>query len=282
VLVVGDVNSTLACALVARQRGVPLVHVEGGLRSFDRAMPEELNRVLTDQMADRIYTTEHSAADNLAREGIAAQRVAFVGNVMIDSVLHGRQRAHSAHATLAQGGADAALLDGPQGYGLVTLHRPSNVDDAPTLHGLLGVLQAVARRLPLVFVMHPRTRSNIARFGLSGLLEGVPLARLGPQDYLEMLGLMLPARLVLTDSGGVQEESTALGVPCLTLRDNTERPVTVEQGSNTLVGRDRHTILGAVQAVLEGRGKRGQVPEGWDGRAAERMVADLQRWLHTL
>ncbi len=292
VLVVGDVNSTLACALVARQRAVPVLHVESGLRSHDRSMPEELNRVLTDQIADRLYTTERSAGRNLLQEGIAAERVCFAGNVMIDSLQHGLPSARNAHATLRQHGANAALLDQPQGYGVVTLHRPANVDDPLALRSLLGVLRDVAERLPLVFAMHPRTRSQIARFGLAGQLDHARLVTLPPQDYLEMLGLLAPARLVLTDSGGLQEECTALGIACLTLRDNTERPITVVQGSNTLVGRDPAAIVRAVQAVLAGQGKGGaggkggasgtgaRMPEGWDGHAAERIVADLHAWLN--
>lgn len=279
VLVVGDVNSTLACALVARKRGVPVVHVESGLRSFDRDMPEEINRILTDQLADRLYTTERSAHDHLRREGIADARVVFAGNVMIDSLVHGRASARSPHDTLRASGVDTAVLDAPQGYGLLTLHRPANVDDPVVLRALLEVLAQVAQRLPLVFAMHPRTRSQIARFGLTALLADAPVATLEPPDYLEMLGLMAHATLVLTDSGGLQEETTALGVPCITLRDSTERPVTVEQGTNTLVGCDLQAITHAVQAVLDGQGKRGRIPEGWDGHAAERIVADLVRWL---
>lgn len=279
VLVVGDVNSTLACTLVAVKKDVPVVHVEAGLRSYDRKMPEEINRVLTDQVADRLYTTERSAADNLQREGVPLERVCFAGNVMIDSL-----RANLAHArpganTLRQHQADPTLLEAPPGYGVVTLHRPSNVDDPETLRELLGVLGEVAQRLPLVFVLHPRTRANIDRFGLCGLLDSTRMALLPPQGYLEMLGLMSRAALVLTDSGGLQEETTALGVPCLTLRENTERPITVEQGTNTLVGRDRAAILGGVDEILQGRGKRGRVPEYWDGHAAERIAADLWHWL---
>ncbi|WP_157264932.1 non-hydrolyzing UDP-N-acetylglucosamine 2-epimerase [Azohydromonas aeria] len=277
VIVVGDVNSTLACTLVAVKKGVPVVHVEAGLRSGDRAMPEEINRVLTDQVADRLYTTERSAADNLAREGIALERVCFAGNVMIDSLLSSREAARAPAQTLAAHGIDPALL--AQGYGVVTLHRPSNVDDAPTLRALLTTLSEVAQRLPLVFALHPRTRGNIERFGLGGLLDASRTALLPPQGYLEMLGLMSQATLLLTDSGGLQEESTALGVPCLTLRENTERPITVEQGTNTLVGRDHDAIVQGVAQVLAGQGKRGRVPELWDGRAAERIAADLWQWL---
>jgi len=279
VLVVGDVNSTLACALVAVKKGVPVVHVEAGLRSWDRAMPEEINRVLTDQIVGRLYTTERSAADNLAREGIAGERVCFAGNVMIDSLHSHRERARAPEDTLRAQGADPAILRHPQGYGVVTLHRPSNVDHPEALAALLGVLGEVAARLPLVFALHPRTRQNITRFGLDGLLDAATMAVLPPQGYLEMLGLMAGATVVLTDSGGLQEETTALGVPCLTIRENTERPITVEQGTNTLVGRDAQAIRHGVAAILSGNGKRGRVPELWDGHAAERIAADLFAWM---
>lgn len=279
VLVVGDVNSTLACTLVAVKRGVPVVHVEAGLRSYDRKMPEEINRVLTDQVADRLYTTERSALGNLEREGVSPQRVCFAGNVMIDSLLGNREQARTAADTLRAHGADPALLAGDHGYGVVTLHRPSNVDQPDTLGRLLAVLAEVSARLPLVFALHPRTRANIERFGLQGLLQPQRMVMLPPQGYLEMLGLMQGATLVLTDSGGLQEETTALGVPCLTLRENTERPITVEQGTNTLVGTDVQAIRQGVAEILAGRGKRGRVPELWDGHAAERIAADLYRWL---
>jgi UDP-N-acetylglucosamine 2-epimerase (non-hydrolysing) len=281
VLVVGDVNSTLACSLVAVKKGVPVVHVEAGLRSGDRRMPEEINRVLTDQISDRLYTTERSALANLTREGVAADRVCFAGNVMIDSLHASRPQARPAADTVRSLGHDPALLSGPSGYGVVTLHRPSNVDHADTLRHLLDTLRTVSQRLPLVFALHPRTRSNIGRFGLSDLIDPTRMVLLPPQGYLEMLGLMGGAAMVLTDSGGLQEETTALGVPCLTLRENTERPITVEQGTNTMVGRDRAAILTGVDDILAGRGKRGRVPEFWDGRAAERIAADLWQWLGT-
>ena len=281
VLVVGDVNSTLACTLVAVKKGMPVVHVEAGLRSYDRKMPEEINRVLTDQVADRLYTTERSALANLLREGVAAERVCFAGNVMIDSLLSNREKAHSAAATLQAHGIDPAMLKHPRGYGVVTLHRPSNVDDADTLSSILTELAHTAEQLPLVFALHPRTRNNIDRFGLSALLNPATMAILPPQGYLEMVGLMSSATLVLTDSGGLQEETTALGVPCLTLRDNTERPITVEQGTNTMVGRDVLAIRRCVADILAGRGKTGRVPEFWDGHAAERIAADLYTWLQT-
>ncbi|MBK8387277.1 MAG: UDP-N-acetylglucosamine 2-epimerase (non-hydrolyzing) [Candidatus Accumulibacter sp.] len=279
VLVVGDVNSTLACTLVSAKKEVPVVHVEAGLRSHDRAMPEEINRVLTDQIADRLYTTERSAQANLAREGIAEERVCFVGNVMIDSLLSNREFAHSPTKTLQMAGVDPAVLDDPRGYGVVTLHRPSNVDRAEQLAPLLSVLREVSEQLPLVFALHPRTRANIDRFGLGELLASPRIVLLPPQGYLEMLGLLAGAKLVLSDSGGLQEETTALGVPCLTIRENTERPITVEQGTNTLVGCDPQAIRKGVAEILSGTGKTGRVPELWDGRAAERIAADLSQWL---
>ena len=279
VLVVGDVNSTLACTLVAVKKDIPVVHVEAGLRSYDRKMPEEINRILTDQIADRLYTTERSAEANLVREGIAAEHVRFVGNVMIDSLLHNRDFARAPSATLAAGGFDPALIGGPEGYGVVTLHRPSNVDHPDVLASLLQVLSEISRQLPLVFALHPRTKANIERFNLGHLIDDTQLILLPPQGYLEMLGLMAGARIVLTDSGGLQEETTALGVPCLTLRENTERPITVEQGTNTMVGRDVAVIRKEADVILAGHGKQGRVPELWDGRAAERIADDLATWL---
>lgn len=280
VLVVGDVNSTLACTLVAVKKGVPVVHVEAGLRSHDRCMPEEINRVLTDQIADRLYTTERSALDNLLREGISGERVCFVGNVMIDSLLSNRELACAPATILADAGVDPALLNGPQGYGVVTLHRPSNVDQVDTLRPLLSVLREVSAKLPLIVALHPRTRANIERFELGNLVAGEHIVLLPPQGYLQMLGLLSGAKLVLTDSGGLQEETTALGIPCLTMRENTERPITVEHGTNTMVGSDRSAILGGVDEILAGGGKRGRVPEFWDGQAAERIAADLAQWLN--
>lgn len=279
VLVVGDVNSTLACTLVAAKKGIPVVHVEAGLRSYDRNMPEEINRVLTDQIADRLYTTERSAEANLVREGIAAERTRFVGNVMIDSLRYNREFARSPKNTLADAGFDQGMIDSQTGYGVVTLHRPSNVDHRETLAALLGVLLEIAQQLPLVFALHPRTRANIERFGLGHLISDSRLLLLPPQGYLEMLGLMAGARIVLTDSGGLQEETTALGVPCLTLRENTERPITVDQGTNTMVGRDIAAIRREATVILEGGGKQGRIPEYWDGRAAERIASDLAPWL---
>ena len=279
VIVVGDVNSTLACSLVASKTRTPVVHIEAGLRSFDRGMPEEVNRVVTDQLAELLYTTERSAATNLAREGIAAERIRFVGNVMIDSLLRHRQRAVAPEETLAHERVSARFLAHPGEFGVVTLHRPSNVDEPAALREAVSILCEVAERLPLVWPVHPRARANIERFHLAPLLARSRIALLPPQGYLQMLGLLAGARAVLTDSGGIQEETTALGVPCLTLRENTERPITVEQGTNTVVGRDRQRILECIDDILRTGGKRGRVPELWDGHAADRIAEDLGQWL---
>jgi len=279
VIVVGDVNSTLACSLVAAKKGVAVAHVEAGLRSFDRSMPEEINRVLTDQLAALLYTTERSAHYNLKREGIADERVQFVGNLMIDSLLEHRARAIPAAQTLSLSGASPDVLASPEGFGVVTLHRPSNVDDPVALAECVQILRSLSEVLPLVCALHPRTEANIASFGLASRLASERLIVLPPQGYLEMLGLMSAATLVITDSGGIQEETTALGVPCLTMRENTERPITVEQGTNILVGRDHARIVRLAEEIVATGGKRGRVPELWDGRAAERIAAHLAAWL---
>lgn len=279
VIVVGDVNSTMACTLVAAKLHVPVVHVEAGLRSFDRTMPEEINRIVTDQIADLMYTTERTAQDNLVREGIGAGRIEFAGNLMIDSLRAALGRAVDPAATLQREGADAALAADPAGFCIVTMHRPSNVDDPASLGSLLDILERVGQRLPLIWPMHPRTRANIDKLGLAGRLARIRMACLPPQGYLEMVGLLNRARLVLTDSGGVQEETTALGVPCLTMRPNTERPITVEQGTNTLVPRDAGVVLRLVDEILASGGKRGRTPELWDGQAAGRIAGHLAGWL---
>lgn len=278
VMVVGDVNSTLACALVAAKKLVRVAHVESGLRSFDRAMPEEINRVLTDQISDVLYTTERSARDNLLKEGIDPARIQFVGNVMIDSLHANLPHAVAPAETLARHGAPASLTQGASGYAVVTLHRPSNVDEPSRLEDLVETLTTVSSSMPIIWPMHPRTRSNIEKFGLARVLKSPTIVVLPPQGYLEMLGLMSKARLVLTDSGGIQEETTALGVACLTLRENTERPITIVEGTNTLVGCERNAILRAVKDVLETGGKSGRTPEYWDGHAAERIAAHLVQW----
>ena len=276
VLVVGDVNSTIACALVAVKKGIPVIHVEARLRSGDRQMPEEINRVLTDQLSELLFTTEASAEDNLVREGISRDRVHFTGNVMIDTLLYNLEYAVPAATSLTAAGLDPDATG--DGYGLVTLHRPSNVDDPAVLRQLLTVLAQIGQRTPLLFPVHPRTRARIAAAGLDELLERAAITVLPPQGYLEMLGLMRDARIVLTDSGGIQEETTALGVPCVTLRDNTERPITVHQGTNTIVGTDPERILACYLDVMETGGKTGRVPDLWDGRAAQRIVAIVNQW----
>jgi UDP-N-acetylglucosamine 2-epimerase (non-hydrolysing) len=279
VLVVGDVNSTIACALVAAKKDVPVIHVEAGLRSYDRRMPEEINRVLTDQISDLLFTTEDDAEHNLLREGIGAARIHFVGNVMIDTLLHNRGRCRSAAEILA-----ALIAPEPfrqaGGYGLLTLHRPSNVDDPKVLRLLVETINDLARELPLLFPMHPRTKARLEAAGLEGQL-GENLLPIPPLPYLDMLGLMIGARLVLTDSGGIQEETTALGVPCITLRANTERPITVTAGTNTVVGTDPGRIRTAFNDILATGGKRGRVPDLWDGLAAERIATIIARWAET-
>lgn len=277
VLVVGDVNSTLACALVAAKKGIAVIHVEAGLRSFDRSMPEEINRVLTDQISDLLFITERSGRDNLLREGISAARIHFVGNVMIDSLRHNLEKSTSASATLKRHGAPFDPV--PGGYAVLTLHRASNVDHPATLRALLETVVEVSQRIPLVFPVHPRTRSRIDQAGLGAILKSPSLAELPPLDYLEMLGLMRTAKLVLTDSGGIQEETTALGLPCITLRENTERPITAEEGTNTIVGVDHDRIMSVVDDVLRTGGKAGRIPDLWDGKAAQRIVSVLRDWL---
>lgn len=279
VLVVGDVNSTLACALVAAKRHVPVAHVEAGLRSFDRSMPEEINRRLTDAVSDVLYTTEVAANRNLAREGVEPERVVFAGNVMIDSLLQHLPHAVAPVETLRRAGQDDSLIGVPTGFALATAHRPANVDHHETLSALLAALREVSLQLPVVFPVHPRTRHYITRYGLGAYLDTPRVVQLPPLGYLEMLGLMAHARVVLTDSGGVQEETTALGVPCLTLRDNTERPITVEAGTNTLVGLDRQRIIELVEAAIKGGAKRGHRPPLWDGHAAARVATHLAQWL---
>lgn len=270
VLVVGDVNSTLACALTAAKLRVPLAHVEAGLRSFDRGMPEEINRLVTDALSDLLFTTSRDANENLAREGIPAEKIHFVGNVMID--------------TLNQQRARAEVLGTPQGFGLepgkyalLTLHRPSNVDDPAVFSGILEAITAIQQELPILFPAHPRTRRQMEAFGFQERLQLAPnLLVTEPLSYLQNLDMMMHARLVLTDSGGLQEETTILGVPCLTIRENTERPITISEGTNTLVGSDPQRILEESRRILAGEGKIGRIPELWDGRAAQRIVSIIR------
>jgi UDP-N-acetylglucosamine 2-epimerase (non-hydrolysing) len=269
VVVYGDVNSTVACALVAAKRGVRVAHVEAGLRSHDRSMPEEFNRVLTDQLADLCLTPSRDADGHLRTEGIPQSRVRFVGNVMVDTLLHLVDRARALRAPESHGVSGRP-------YAFVTLHRPSNVDDPATLAELLRGLDDLAGRMPVVFPIHPRTRRRLAEFGLEDLARRVTL--LEPLSYLESLSLVERSTLVLTDSGGLQEETTVLGVPCLTARPNTERPVTVSEGTNRLIASTRQAIGQSVEEVLtrlRDGGYRPSRPEGWDGHAGERVVEAL-------
>lgn len=278
VLVVGDVNSTLACALVARKKAVPVVHVEAGLRSNDREMPEEINRVLTDQLSDLLFTTEPEGEANLLKEGIDGRRIKFVGNVMIDTLRNNLPRAVPA-AQIAADAGRADFLAGGQGYALLTLHRPSNVDQAETLSALLRTVASISERTPVMFPIHPRTLAAIERLGLKHLIEIPTILSLPPMGYLEMLGLMRDARVVLTDSGGIQEETTALGVPCITLRENTERPITITEGTNALAGTDPAKIMALYDELMRDGGKAGRVPMYWDGQASERIADQLLAWL---
>jgi UDP-N-acetylglucosamine 2-epimerase (non-hydrolysing) len=278
VLVVGDVNSTVAVALVAKKKGVPVVHVEAGLRSFDETMPEEINRLITDRLSDALYTTEAEAEVNLRREGIDPQRIVFAGNVMIDSLFRCLPRAKPSEETMSEAGAtDDFLARARPGYAVVTLHRPSNVDDPATLGPLFHALAEISCRLPIVFPVHPRTQRILAQPAVQDIINGHDILLTQPVGYLSMIGLMRNARMVMTDSGGMQEETTGLGVPCLTLRTTTERPITITEGTNTLVGVRSDDIVAAASDILETGGKAGRHPPLWDGKAAERIVADLAK-----
>jgi UDP-N-acetylglucosamine 2-epimerase (non-hydrolysing) len=270
VLVVGDVNSTIACALVCVKLGIKVAHVEAGLRSRDRTMPEEINRLLTDQIADLLFTPSADADQNLLAEGIPRERISFVGNIMIDSLFTNLERARKSNIKSEMG------LEERQ-YAVLTLHRPSNVDNPETFERILSALEAIAFDLPIVFPVHPRTMKTIAQFGLNDRIAASKNIRLvEPLGYLDFLNLYSTARLVLTDSGGIQEETTALGVPCLTLRENTERPITVEMGTNVIVGTDTRKIVSEASAILNGsRTKETRQPPLWDGHTAERILAVL-------
>lgn len=271
IVVVGDVNSTIGCALPSVKLGIPVAHVEAGLRSFDRTMPEEINRILTDAISTYLFVTEPSGQQNLLREGIPQEKIYFVGNVMIDTLLANKAKAGQSRIL-------EMLNLQPQTYGLLTLHRPSNVDVRDTFVNILHALGEIQRSLPLIFPVHPRTRKRIEEFGLTDKVQAMKnLYLTEPLGYLDFLKLMAEAKLVLTDSGGIQEETTILRVPCLTLRENTERPVTLEQGTNTLVGTDPERIIQAAFAILHGQNIFHQIPELWDGKAAARIVTILRK-----
>ena len=266
-VVVGDVNSTLAATIAAVKLLIPVAHVEAGLRSFNRTMPEEINRLLTDAVAHWLFTSEPAGADNLRNEGVSEERIHFVGNVMIDTLLANLERAKKLDTVERLGLT-------PGNFGLLTLHRPSNVDDPENLRRLFDVLEEIHQEVPIVFPVHPRTQQVIENF-----LDGPPpqLKTTSPLGYLDFLCLMAESKIVLTDSGGLQEETTALKIPCLTLRSDTERPVTVTQGTNTIVGLEPQAIREAARRVLDGEVKPSTIPEGWDGLAAKRTVDILQR-----
>ncbi len=265
-VVVGDVNSTMAAAIAAAKLGIPVAHVEAGLRSFDRKMPEEINRLVTDSISTLMLVSDPAGMDHLRREGHGEEKLHLVGNLMIDTLFHSLAKAKSLD-TLKE------LNLEPKGYGVVTLHRPSNVDDRATLSAILDVLQDVSQDLPLAFPIHPRTRSRIENFGLiEKLAENGNIRVLPPLGYLEFLALTSGSRVIVTDSGGLQEESTALSIPCLTMRENTERPITVTEGSSTLVGNDAKSLRRELDRVLTGSYDVGKCPPLWDGNAAGRIV----------
>jgi UDP-N-acetylglucosamine 2-epimerase (non-hydrolysing) len=273
VLVVGDVNSTLACSIVAKKFGIPVAHVEAGLRSGDMSMPEEINRLVTDAISDWFFVTEPSALVHLRREGKPMDKVFDVGHVMVDNVLF---QAEKLGAMDTSGFETASFKRRHARYGVVTLHRPSNVDDAVALQRVAAALTTIAEDLPLAFPVHPRTRGNIERFGID---LGPHVELMGPQAYMSFLNLWKDAVVVLTDSGGMQEETTALGVPCVTIRENTERPVTVDEGTNVLAGTDPERVVALAREAIAGRSKRGRRPALWDGHAAQRIVDILAREL---
>lgn len=270
VVVVGDVNSTIACALVCAKLGVKVAHVEAGLRSRDRAMPEEINRVLTDAISDILFTTSQDADENLSSEGVAADNIHFVGNVMIDSL--------NEHLKLAEKSTRRRDLGvDAEEYGVLTLHRPSNVDDRDVFEGILNALLAIAEKLPIVFPVHPRTRAKIDEFGFAERIVNSNIKLIEPLGYIDFMSLYSGAKLVLTDSGGLQEETTVLGIPCLTLRHNTERPITIDMGTNVLVGTDPEKIKQAALDALSSEKRDTKIPPLWDGHAAVRICDVLSR-----
>jgi UDP-N-acetylglucosamine 2-epimerase (non-hydrolysing) len=273
VMVVGDVNSTLACSIAAKKLNIPVAHVEAGLRSGDMTMPEEVNRVVTDSISDWFFVTEPSGIFHLKREGKLDPVIHYVGHVMVDNLLYQVEKLSSLSNSCFETDEIRAshTIEGGR-YGVITLHRPSNVDSAEMLMRICGALKEIAAELPLVFPAHPRTRINLSRFSID---LGPDIRLIAPQSYMSFLNLWKDAAVVLTDSGGLQEETTALGVPCVTIRENTERPITVEEGTNVLAGTDPARIIAEVRKILRGEGKRGRRPHLWDGRAAQRIVEVL-------
>ena len=277
VLVVGDVNSTLACSIVAKKHNIPVAHVEAGLRSGDRRMPEEINRLVTDSISDWFFVTEPSGVEHLRREGKPESAIHYVGHVMVDNLLYQAEKLGRTDTSGFETSRFKALHSGSDArYGVVTLHRPSNVDDRSMMARIGGALREISNDLPLIFPVHPRTRANLVKFEVD---LGPDVTLVGPQPYMGFLNLWKDATVVLTDSGGLQEETTALGVPCITIRENTERPVTVDEGSNVLAGTDPAVIVAEARKVIGGLGKKGRRPHLWDGKAAVRIVEILARYL---
>jgi len=279
VIVVGDVNSTFGCALTAVKLKIAVAHVEAGLRSFDRTMPEEINRVLTDAISDFLFTTERCAETNLLREGIPQDKIYFVGNVMVDTLLKHKAKADVSNISLRLG------ID-KKSYGLVTLHRPSNVECKDTLKSIFYALRELSSKVLIIFPCHPRTQEKIREYNLEYLVNSDErkvkegwINLIAPLGYLDFLKLMTEAKVVLTDSGGIQEETTILGIPCITMRNNTERPVTVSEGTNTIVGTEKNKIVEKASEVLNGYLPTGRCPELWDGRASERIVRVLMEFI---
>ncbi|MBN1798790.1 MAG: UDP-N-acetylglucosamine 2-epimerase (non-hydrolyzing) [Spirochaetales bacterium] len=267
-LLVGDVNSTLAASIVGAKLQIPIAHVEAGLRSWDREMPEEVNRIITDALSTYLFTTSRKAEKNLLKEGIDKDKIHFVGNVMIDTLTFLQEKAESSHIN-----KKSSLTSGT--YAVATLHRPSNVDHLDALTRILKAFEQISKSIRIIFPIHPRTKAHIQAFGLDKYINKLNIRLIDPVGYIEFLNLVIHSKFVLTDSGGVQEETTALGIPCLTLRNNTERPITVEVGTNTVVGNNTNMITAVVDKIIKGTYKKGKIPELWDGKTAERIVAVL-------
>ncbi|MDT3740564.1 MAG: UDP-N-acetylglucosamine 2-epimerase (non-hydrolyzing) [Candidatus Kapabacteria bacterium] len=272
ILVVGDVNSTMACSLVAAKLGIKIIHMEAGLRSYDRNMPEEINRIVTDALADLLLTPSADGTENLLKEGVSPDKIKLVGNIMIDTLLHFLPKAEKS-------GILEKLSVTKNNYAAVTLHRPSNVDGEQSLRAILETLSSIQKKIRIVLPIHPRTRKNIELFGLSDIVDNSPeLILTDPLGYLDFQKLMSNSRFVITDSGGVQEETTALKIPCITVRENTERPVTIWEGSNELVGFDMDKLLYFSDKAISGSWKQSRIPEFWDGKTAERVVDNIEKY----
>jgi len=275
VLVVGDVNSTLACSLVASKMQIKIAHVEAGLRSFDPAMPEEINRRITDTLSDYLFVTEPSGLKNLKSEGIGPQKIFYVGNIMIDTLIMNRSLINRS-GILEKIACDIRKPIRPRQYAVLTLHRPANVDYPPSLKNIWNILQDVCEQIPVIYPVHPRTAKTLRRLGFRKRFRSIPhLCMIDPIGYLDFISLVKNSQMVLTDSGGIQEETTFLNIPCLTMRDTTERPITVTQGTNYLTGTDHARILKTVRTIIQGRGKHGSRPRFWDGRTAKRIIKIL-------